>query len=168
MYYNKLIKRNKLIKYWLFFGGALRLNFKLNFNFFSVIYNLNLYSNLNKLIFSIKNVIPLFLSISYAKGNIVFVASKWVYSKIIYNKTYLCLVKELMYQQPGIFSNFSRISDFCFKKLNFNKNPSVLVFFFFKEKDYLILEAKKKNTNSWFNRTKNKFINSRLSYFFKF
>lgn len=49
-----------------------------------------------------------------------------------------------MYQQPGIFSNFSRISDFCFKKLNFNKNPSVLVFFFFKEKDYLILEAKKK------------------------
>lgn len=144
MYYNKLIKRNKLVKYWLFFGGKFKLNFQLNLNFFSVIYNFNLYSNLNKLLFSIKNVIPLFLNISYSKGTVIFIASKWLYSKIIYNKLYLSLIKELVYQQSGIFSNFSRISEFCFQKLNFNKNPCILVFFFFKEKDYLILEAKKK------------------------
>jgi len=55
----------------------------------------------------------------------------------------------LIYQQSGIFSNFSRISEFCFQKLNFNKNPSILVFFFFKKKDYLILEAKKKKKQTF-------------------
>jgi hypothetical protein len=116
----------------------LKLNFKLNFNFFSVIYNANLYANFNKLLFSIKNVLPLFISVSCTKGKFLFVASQWLYSKIIYDKSYLSLTKELVYQQSGVFSNFSRISEFCFKKLDFDKNPSVLIFFFFKEKEHLI------------------------------
>jgi ribosomal protein S2 len=144
VYYNKLIKRNKLIKYWVFFGGEFKLNFKLNYNFFSIVYSNNLYISLNKLILCIKNILPLFINISFLKGKVLFITSKWLYSKIIYNKFYLSLTKELLYVKTGIFSNFSKLSDIFFNNIDFRTNPSILIFFFFKDKDYLILEAKKK------------------------
>jgi ribosomal protein S2 len=81
---------------------------------------------------------------SYIKGKVLFVATKWLYSRIIYDRSYLSLPKELIYRKPGVFSNFSYLSDIFFEDLDFNKNPSVLVFFRIKDKDYLVLEAKKK------------------------
>ena len=144
MYYNQLIKRGKLIKYWIFFGGEFKSSFKINYNYFSVIYLTNVYFNFNKLIFSIKNVLPFLLNISCVKGKIIFVATKWLYSKIIYHPFYLSLIKDLVYRNPGIFSNISYLKDLFFNKLDFNTIPTVLIFFYFKDKDYLLREAKKK------------------------
>ncbi len=144
MYYNQIIKRGKLIKYWIFFGGDLRITFKYNYNYFSVLYLANVFININKLIFSIKNVLPLLFNISNAKGKIIFVATKWLYSKIIYHRFYLSLIKDLVYRKPGVFSNISYLKDQFFNKLDFNKIPTILIFFYFNDKDYLLHEAKKK------------------------
>lgn len=149
MYYNKLIKRGKLIKYWTFFGGEFKSSFKFNYNFFSVIYGVNFYINFNKLIFSIKNILPVFLSASLSKGKILFVATKWLYSKIIHNKFYLSLTKELIYEKSGVFSNFSYLNNEFFNKLDFNKNPSLLIFFSLQDKDLLVFEARKKKSLQW-------------------
>ena len=72
------------------------------------------------------------------------IAARWLYSKVIYNKAYLSLPKELIYRKAGVFSNFSILSDSFFSNLDLNKNPLILVFFSIKNKDYLVLEAKKK------------------------
>lgn len=144
MYYNQLIKRGRLVKYWMFWGGSLSMSFKFNYNFFSIIYKINFFNNINKLIFSIKNLLPLCLNISYLKGKILFVASKCLYSKILRNNIFLSLTKELIYWKPGVFSNFSCLSENFFNKLDFKKNPAILIFFSYRDNDYLVMEAKKK------------------------
>ena len=98
----------------------------------------------NKLIFSIKNILPLILNISRVKGQIIFIATKWLYSKILYQNFFLSLVKDFVYRNSGIFSNISYLKEIVFNKLDFNKIPTLLIFFYFKDKNYLLQEAKKK------------------------
>jgi len=144
MYYNQLIKRGKLIKYWIFFGGDLKTTFKYNYDYLITLYVSNVYINLNKLIFSIKNVLPVLCNVSNSKGQIIFVATKWFYSKVIYQGFFLSLIKHLVFRKPGVFSNLSYLKDQFFNKLDFNRLPSILIFFYLKDKDFLLKEAKKK------------------------
>ena len=65
-----------------------------------------------------------------------------MYSKSIYNKEYLSIVKNLVTTKiiGGIFSNFK-----FFWSQNWIINPTVLIIFSFKEKSFIIKEAKRKN-----------------------
>ena len=60
----------------MFFGGKIKTSFKFNYNFFSVIYNNNMYINFNKLFFLIKSLLPIFFSVFLTQGKILFIATK--------------------------------------------------------------------------------------------
>lgn len=107
-------------------------------------YSSNFFINFKKLIFSLKNILPLFLYRLKRKGKVMFITGNELYSKTVYNLSYLSSIKELVDCKLGIFSNFFRLRTTFFKKLDFNSFPAILVFFCFEKKDSLLLEAKKK------------------------
>jgi len=147
MYYNKLIKRNRLIKFWIFFGG--NYSYRFNYKFLNTFYDKCFFFNLKYLFSSLKRVLPLFLNISNLNGRFLFVSENWLFCKSCYDKTYLSFIKNLIIKKSGgMFSNFSFFSYQFLKGLDFKINPVLLVFFSFKEKFFLVKEAKKKTCQS--------------------
>jgi ribosomal protein S2 len=94
---------------------------------------------------SVKALLPVFLNLSENKAsNVLFVATKALYSKSVFLNEYKSLVKRVSNRKPGVFTNFSICGMSIFNKLDFKNIPSILVFFYFEEKDPIFLEAKKK------------------------
>lgn len=143
MQYKKLLKRNVLIKFWIFFGG--QVNYKFNFKFINIFYMDGCYINYKLLLYDLKRVLPIFLNISVKQGKFLFVASKWLYTKSINRSYYLPFIDNLVsIKLNGLFSNFSFFSFKFLNKLNFKLNSSVIVFFYFNKKK-LLVQAKNKN-----------------------
>jgi len=144
-YYQTLIKKKKLIKFWIFFGFNFKKIFKINYEFLNVIYNKNSFLNFKKLIYAIKKILPLFLNLLKLNSNILFVLSNFFYCQTIYQNFYFSIIKKFQNNiKKGIFSNFSitnlKIIDF----LDFYFNPSILIFFYLNENQLLLYESKKK------------------------
>lgn len=93
-----------------------------------------------------KKILPLFLKISLRNGKFLFITTKWLYSKTVYNKSE-AFIENSMCQKLNnvVFSNFSFYSFKFITKLSFKSNPVVLVFFSIIKNDFLILSAKKKD-----------------------
>lgn len=145
MYSKKLIQSKKLKKFWVFFSGNLKTTFKINYLFINNLYNNGCFTDLKILVLFIKRLLPLFFNISKNEGNVLLVASRFLYSKIIFKNTYKVYGKELIQGQPGVLSNFSTTSYSHFQKLDFKTPPSVLIFFNFVQNNYLLKEGKNKN-----------------------
>jgi len=97
------------------------------------------------LVLFIKKILPLFFSVSKKNGNILFVASRFLYSKTIFKNVYNVYGKELIHSQPGVLSNFSVTSYNSFQQIDFKQAPSILIFFNYIRNNYLLKEGKNKN-----------------------
>lgn len=146
MYYKKLIRYKKLIKFWIFFGNNFKNIFKINFETLNILYNKNCFLDFQTLILNIKIIFPLFLNIFKSKGTILFISTKFFYYQTIFKKYYFSIIKKLLnVKSIGIFTNFSVLSHRIFKNLDFKFNPSVIFFFYLKKNIFLLIESKKKN-----------------------
>jgi len=145
MYYSKIIKRNKLIKLWILLGGQFIYTFRSNYKMLSSLYDQNCFLNINSLYFSIKSILPIFLNIYKFKSNCLFIATRYIYSKIVTTNKNNSIIKILLEKNSGIINN---PSFYNFKSNKYQKiayNSSILVFFYAKENNKLIIEGKKKN-----------------------
>ena len=84
-YYQTLIKKKKLIKFWIFFGFNFKKIFKINYEFLNVIYNKNSFLNFKKLIYAIKKILPLFLNLLKLNSNFYICSSSNFLEQIIIN-----------------------------------------------------------------------------------
>jgi ribosomal protein S2 len=119
--------------------------YKTNFVFLDIIYRKNCFSELQILISSIKKMFSFFFSIIKMEGNILFVATESLYSRILSNGKYELFSKKLICRRPGIFSNLSITKNRVYSRPTFNLNPESVVFLNCKEVDFLLEESKLKN-----------------------
>jgi hypothetical protein len=141
MQYKKIINRNKLTKFWSYFGKNVNNVFKLNFWILQKFYNDNYFIDINLLVLGIKKILPLFLNSAPLNKNIFYLLSSSFYSQTLYQKTYTS-VKKIISPHLGIFTNFS--ATLAPKKFDLKKSGSFLVVFYLKSNDFLLLESKKK------------------------
>ena len=144
MYYNKLIKKKKLIKFWIFLGGDFKSVFRLNYNILNFLYQKYAFVSIEKILISLKKLVPLTLGLKTSSSNICFVGTKSLFSKTIGSINSISIAKKIFFRKAGIFTNFSICSFNVFTDLDFWRNPSLLIFFYLSEKDRLLLESKKK------------------------
>lgn len=143
MYYKKLLKKVILKKYWILLSDEVQGSFKINYMFFHSIYSTHCFINLNLLIFSIRRLIPILFLATKTKRDLLFIGTRFLYSKTVSNNNFL--THQLVYRNPGIFSNFSITSFYTMNKIAIKSVPKVIFFFYFKKNDYLLKEAKLKN-----------------------
>ena len=117
--------------------------FKINYMFFHSLYSVNCFTDINYLLLSIKRVIPLLLSVINSKTDLLFIGTRFLYSKTMSKKIFL--THQLTIRNPGIFSNFSITSFYTMYKIALKDLPKIIFFFFLKENDSLLKEAKIKN-----------------------
>lgn len=117
--------------------------FKINYMFFNSLYSVNCFTDINYLLLSIKRVIPLLVSILKTKTDLLFIGTRFLYSKTMSKKIFL--THQLTIRNPGIFSNFSITSFYTMYKIALKNLPKILFFFFLNEHDSLLKEAKIKN-----------------------
>ena len=104
MYYKKLLKRNKLIKFWIFFGG--NYSYKLNYKFLTIFYNNSYYFNIKYLFDSIKKVLPIFLNNSSVKSKFLCFNKQNFFLKFFYYLGWyirILLSLKRIYNTPYIF-----------------------------------------------------------------
>jgi hypothetical protein len=142
--YKKLLKRKKLIKYWLFFNSSLRAVIGSSYKYLALISKVGCFSNFKILIISLKRLIPVFYTLSKVGGSISFIAAQYIYTKTVCKHKYIKFIKTISCNKPGIFSNFS-VTSKVFKNLDFLTNPGVAVFFNYSKKDRLLEETRLKS-----------------------
>lgn len=104
---------------------------------------MNCFTHINLLIFTIKRLIPTVASIVKTKNDILFIGTRFLYSKTVSNVSFL--THQLITRNPGIFSNFSITSFYYMNGVSTKRLPTVIFFFYVKKTDYLLKEAKLKN-----------------------
>ena len=129
MYYSKIIKKIILRKYAIILCGHTKNLFKTNYYFMNSFYSSNCFTDINILIIAIKKIIPLLMSI-LKKRNLLFIGTRFLYSKTISNSIFLS--HKLVIRKPGIFSNFSITSFYSMYKVALKKIPNVIFFFYLK------------------------------------
>jgi ribosomal protein S2 len=82
-------------------------------------------------------------SIVITKNDFLFIGTRFLYSKIVSNSSFLA--HQLILRNPGIFSNFSITSFYTVNKISIKSLPKIIFFFYLKENDYLLKEAKLKS-----------------------
>jgi ribosomal protein S2 len=110
--------------------------------FLTSIHSTNCFTDLNVLIFSIKRLIPVIVSIVKTKKDFLFIGTKFLYSKTVSISSFL--THELVTRNPGIFSNFSITSFYTINKIAITTLPKVLFFFYLKKNDFVLKESKVK------------------------
>lgn len=144
-YLKKLLKKHKLVDYWLFFNGGFKCVFKVNLFFYSLGYNKGCLIDLFHIVDSLKKLVPFFFGISKLGGFFLFVASQFLYAKTAYTSNSTLLTKKITYRSPGILSNFAITCNTVFNKLDYKINPSGVIFFSSIKTNYLLEETKIKN-----------------------
>jgi hypothetical protein len=87
-YLKKLLKKNKLVKYWLFFNSGFNNAFKINQYFYSVVYSGGCFVDFFKILDGVKKVVPLFFSLvclNNKRSYFLFIASRYLYANTILN-----------------------------------------------------------------------------------
>jgi ribosomal protein S2 len=143
MYYKLLIKRNKLIKYWILFGG--NVVSKSNYFFYLLCEHFGCFVNIKKLTVVLRQIFLFFyIWLKQKKINkIIFIATRSLYTKIFYNKKYT-KVKNLIKWKSGGFTNFKKLGLRVFNT-HFKKLPTIIVFLRVLENIPILKEAKNKN-----------------------
>ena len=124
--YKKLVKRKKLVRFWLFFMGGVKKIFKMNFIYLDVIYGDNGIGSFSYINRAFKKVLSFFLSVQNRNSNYLFISSQ-LFIKSININDYVVVTKKIVGIWPGIFSNFFITNSYVFNKLDFKVNPTVIV-----------------------------------------
>lgn len=143
-YYTLLFSRKKFINLYSFSNDALKKVFPSNYKFIFCFYKCNIFINFNKLIFTVKKLIPLFFTVVANRGKCLFIGNKHLYFQTI------CQINtnndlKLNNLRIGTFSNFFLINDSLFKNLISQKKISIIFFLNCVENKLFLIEAKKKN-----------------------
>lgn len=146
-YYNKLIKKTKLLNFWTFSGVSLKNTFILNYKFIFCLYQKSSFFEQNNCVAVFKTIFPILHSIVDNKANILFVGTKCFYAQSFYALKSR-FVSKLLEAKMGAFTNFITQGFNFFSNEKLNKNPSMVFFFNLSTNDFLLLEAKKKNIPS--------------------
>lgn len=144
-YYNKLISRTLLLKFWVFSGTNLKTVFLNNYKLLNFAYQKKSILDFDNLIFGIKKVIPVFKHLSRISANILFISSTSIYKQTTYLNTCFQKASYLNEWNVGVLTNFSLQGFPWFKHHNISNQPSLVVFLSFEENLLLLLESKSKN-----------------------
>ncbi len=147
MYYKKLIKRYKLIKFWTFFGNNFNMVFKINFKNLTCIYKCNYFVDLQYIFLNIKKILPLIINTVKKNKNYLFLFNKSFYSQTVLKNNY-STIKESGNIKLGLFTNFSIIIYNATHFLDIKTLPCFLICFFLNENNNLFLESKKQHIPS--------------------
>ena len=142
-YYNKLINRNKLKKFWSFLGSDSKKAFPINYKFIWCFYKNRTFFDFNVCMIGFKKIFPIFNSIFSNNGDFLFIGTSYIYSSSIHNVNSILQLRSG--RVGGILTNFSLYGYNNFNLLSANKVPSVILFFNTFENYFAVLEAKKKN-----------------------
>jgi ribosomal protein S2 len=127
----------------LFWGGNIKSSFPINYALLTTVYTTKCFTHINLLILTIKRLIPTVASTVKTKNDILFIGTRFLYSKTVSNVNFL--THQLITRNPGIFSNFSITSFYTMNGVAIKRLPTMLFFFYVKKTDYLLKEAKLKN-----------------------
>lgn len=146
-YYDKLIKKTKLLNFWTFSGTELKSVFLLNYKFIFCFYKKNVFFEYTNCVSSIKKIFPILHSTINNKSNILFVGTKCFYAQFFLSLKSK-LISQLIEGKIGTFTNFIIEGFKFFNGTKLKKNPSLIIFFNISINDFLLVEAKKKNIPS--------------------
>ena len=146
-YYNKLIKKTKLLNFFTFSGVSLKNTFLLNYKFLFCLYQKSSFFEQNNCITTFKTIFPLLNSIVDNKAKILFVGTKCFYAQS-FSSLKSKFISKLVEAKMGTFTNFITEGFKFFNNEKLSKNPSLIFFFNLSTNDFLLLEAKKKNIPS--------------------
>lgn len=139
---SNLIKRKKLVKFCLLFGGSLCSTFKINYYFCQFIYKSYCFGAYKSLIWSIKKLIPFILTTIKTKNNFLFFTEISLYSKIFSDNFYNTFIKKSLVVKKGMFTRLN----FNFLNIMANVNNfSVLILLGFDKHQNIIWEGKEYN-----------------------
>lgn len=156
MYYKKLVKQKKLVQLWINVKNNIKNIFEINYQMLTFLYRNNCFLDYKRLIFEIKNILPLITSLS-SSGSVFF----YIFSDSFYNQSigikYHSFINKLQNKNLGVFTNFSSINGKLANILDYKVIPCFIFIFYVMENDLLLIESKKKNIISIC------FINNNLS-----
>lgn len=144
MSYKYLIKKKKLIKFWIYLGKNINTIFSSNYQFLNILYNKNCFLNFSLLLLQIKNIVPLFFNITQLNSNLLFLGSKFFYMQTIYNEFCFSIIKNVISTKPGVFTNFSITNSNNFFFLDFYFNPCIIIMCQTISSLTILIESKKK------------------------
>jgi len=93
---------------------------------------------------SLQSIIPLLTNIYRSGGDCLFIATKYIYSKSLGQTPYKSLIKKLLSKDSGILGNPSFTSIQYFSRKNIVSNKKILIFFYLKGNNKLLVESKQK------------------------
>jgi ribosomal protein S2 len=145
-YYNRLIKKTKLLNFWTFSGIELKNIFILNYRFIFCFYKKNVFFEYNNCVSAVKAIFPILHSIVDNKSKILFAGTKYFYTQSFFPLKSK-FISKLIDTKVGSFTNFV-IEGFKFFNKNLKKNSSLIFFFNLSTNDFLLVESKKKKIPS--------------------
>jgi ribosomal protein S2 len=146
-YYDKLIKKTKLLNFWTFSGTELKSVFILNYKFIFCFYKKNLFFEYTQCVSVVKNIFPVLHSSINNKANILFVGTKYFYIQV-FSSLKSKVVSQLIEGKIGTFTNFIIDGFKSFSSTKLKKNASLIFFLNVSINDFLLVESKKKNIPS--------------------
>jgi ribosomal protein S2 len=145
-YYNRLIKKTKLLNFWTFSGIKLKNIFLLNYGFLFCFYKKNVFFEYTNCISIVKTIFPILHSIIDNNAKILFAGTKYFYTQSFLSVKSK-FVSKLTEVKMGSFTNFV-IEGFKFFHKTLKKNSSLIFFFNLSKNDFLLTESKKKKIPS--------------------
>lgn len=145
LYYNKLISRTLLLKFWVFSGTDIKNIFVSNYKLLNFLYKKKSIVDFDNLLFGIKKLIPIFKTLCAASTNILFFSSNSVYNQTLHSEISFQKASILKDWKVGTLSNFSLQGFHLFNHQNLNIQPSIVICLNFQENSLLLLESKSKN-----------------------
>jgi len=142
-YYNKLIKKTKLLNFWTFSGIELKNIFLFNYKFIVCFYKKNVLFEYNNCISIVKNVFPILHSMVNNKAKILFAGTQRFYAQSFFSQKTKSISK-LIEGKVGGFTNFIIEGFKFFNDIKLKKNSSLIIFFNLSVNNFLLVESKKK------------------------
>jgi len=85
------------------------------------------------------------MNIYHSGGDCLFIATKYIYSKSLDQTLYKSLIKTLLSKDSGVLSNPSFTSIQYFTKKNIVAKKKILIFFYVKGNNKLLIESKQRS-----------------------
>ena len=153
-YYNKLIKKTKLLNFWTFSGIELKSIFLFNYKSIIFFYRQNVFVEYSNCVSVIKSIFPILNSIIDNQARVLFVGTQCFYTQSFFQPKSK-FVSKLIERKVGGVTNFILEGFKFFNNTTFKKNSSLIIFFNISMNDFLLIESKKKkNSKYWFSKRK--------------